>query len=72
MKFIRFFEGFFLGGLIGAAAALLLAPETGDELRQQVRSEINRITNEVQSAAGTRRAELEEQLAALRSPNKSA
>ena len=72
MKFMRFFEGFFLGGLIGAAAALLLAPETGDELRQQVRSEINRITNEVQSAAGTRRAELEEQLAALRSPNKSA
>ncbi len=72
MKFIRFFEGFFLGGLIGAAAALLLAPETGDQLRQQVRSEINRITNEVQSAAGTRRAELEEQLAALRSPNKSA
>lgn len=72
MKFIRFFEGFFLGGLIGAAAALLLAPETGDELRQQVRSEINRFTNEVQSAAGTRRAELEEQLAALRSPNKSA
>jgi len=72
MKFIRFFEGFFLGGLIGAAAAILLAPETGDELRQQIRDEIQRVRDEVQSAAGTRRAELEEQLSALRAPQKGA
>ena len=72
MKFFRFFEGFFLGSLIGAAAAILLAPETGDELRQQIRGEIQRVRDEVQTAAGTRRAELEEQLSALRAPHKGA
>ncbi len=72
MKFIRFLEGFFLGGLIGAAAAILLTPESGDELRQQIRGEITRVRDEVQSAAGTRRTELEEQLSALRMPHKGA
>ena len=31
---------FFLGGLIGAASALLLAPKTGREMRDQLRDQL--------------------------------
>lgn len=32
-----FIAGFFLGGIIGAAVALLLTPVSGDEMREQLR-----------------------------------
>ena len=32
-----FFSGFFVGALIGAATALLLAPQSGEETRTQLR-----------------------------------
>lgn len=32
-----FFTGFFVGALVGGAAALLLAPQSGEETRQQIR-----------------------------------
>ena len=32
-----FFAGFLVGGLVGAAAALLLAPQSGEETREQIR-----------------------------------
>ncbi|HSQ26914.1 MAG TPA: YtxH domain-containing protein [Anaerolineales bacterium] len=70
MKVIRFLEGFLLGSLAGAVAATLLAPESGQDLRLKVRHEVERIRGEVQSAATDRRAELEEQLSALRSPHR--
>jgi gas vesicle protein len=34
-----FIGGFVLGGIVGAAAALLLAPACGEETRDQIRSE---------------------------------
>lgn len=71
MKIIRFMEGFLLGSLAGAVAATLLAPESGQDLRLKVRHEVERIRGEVQSAATERRAELEEQLSALRTPQKA-
>ena len=64
----RFLTGFVLGSLIGAGLALLLAPASGEDLRDQITSEIERIQSEVQSAADERRAELERQLADLRTP----
>lgn len=71
MKFVRFLEGFMLGSLAGAAAAILFAPESGQDLRLQLTHELERIRGEVQSAAVDRRAELEEQLAALRTPRRA-
>jgi gas vesicle protein len=68
MKIVRFLEGFFLGSLAGAAAALLFAPDSGENLRLQIQHEVERVRAEVQSAAVERRAELEEQLSALRTP----
>ena len=36
-QFGAYLAGFVLGGLIGAVAALLLAPQTGEETRTQIR-----------------------------------
>lgn len=33
----EFFKGFMIGGAIGAAAALLMAPRAGEETRSQIR-----------------------------------
>jgi gas vesicle protein len=35
-EFGAFFSGFFIGGLIGAVTALLLAPQSGEETRKQI------------------------------------
>lgn len=64
----RFLEGFILGGLVGVVVALLFAPSSGEDLRMQMQNEATRIRSEVTDAARTRRAELEQQLAAMRSP----
>lgn len=68
MKIMRFLEGFLLGGLIGATVALLLSPMSGEELRNKMQAETERIKNEVNTAATQRRLEMEKQLAALRAP----
>jgi gas vesicle protein len=67
---MKFMQGFLLGGLLGASLALLLAPASGERLRQQMQDEARRIQSEVTRAASDRRLELEQQLAALRAPQK--
>lgn len=64
--FWNFISGLILGATVGAAAALILAPGTGEETRKEIRREIDDILNEGRKAASQRRAELEEQLAQLR------
>jgi gas vesicle protein len=64
----KFVEGFILGSLVGATVALLLAPTSGADLRNRMQSETERIRAEVNKAAMERRAELEQQLSALRAP----
>ncbi|MCV0403667.1 MAG: YtxH domain-containing protein [Chloroflexi bacterium] len=63
--FGSFFAGVVIGGLVGAALGLLLAPQTGDELRGQVndfveskRAEIDDAVNEGRAAAEQARAEM--------------
>ena len=69
-KFLSFLVGAILGGLVGATAAILLAPVSGGDLRSQLRDRALKIQDEVKAAAAARRAELEEQLATLRAPRK--
>jgi gas vesicle protein len=57
-----------LGALVGAVVTLLLTPASGDELRSQMQAQVDRIQLEVRKAAEARRAELEQQLAELRTP----
>ncbi len=57
-----------MGALVGATLALLFAPTSGDELRGQIQDQSARVQEQVKLAAAERRAELEQQLAALRAP----
>ncbi len=67
-KIFSFMLGAFTGGLLGAAAALLLTPVTGDQLRIEASSRIQRLQKELTDARDQKRAELESQLQALRAP----
>jgi gas vesicle protein len=67
-RMMSFLIGAALGGLAGATLAILLAPYSGDDLRNQVQARVDRIRQEMENAANTRRAELEAQLQSLRSP----
>lgn len=60
-----FLAGVAIGGLVGAALGLLLAPQTGDELREQVggfvegkRAELDDAVNEGRAAAEQAKAEM--------------
>jgi hypothetical protein len=57
-KFGRFVLGLSLGAVIGAGLVVLLTPQSGEELRQQVRDKIEAVKEEGQRAAEERRAEL--------------
>jgi len=70
-RVINFLAGMVLGTAVGASVAILLAPSSGDELRGKIQGEIQRVQDEMQLAAETRRAELERQLADLRAPRPS-
>jgi len=67
-RVLSFLFGLIIGGLVGVATALLLAPVSGNELQTQIRERADYIQLEVRKAATEKRAELEEQLAARRTP----
>ncbi|MGW8250991.1 MAG: YtxH domain-containing protein [Anaerolineales bacterium] len=67
-RFLSFLAGVFSGALVGATVAILLAPTSGEEMRIQIQERATYIQEEVKKAAADRRAELEEQLATLKSP----
>jgi gas vesicle protein len=68
-RLIGFLLGAVSGALIGATVAILVAPYSGEELRSELRSRVNRFREEIQGATQQRRAELEKQLHALRQPH---
>lgn len=65
-RMFGFLIGIFTGSLVGAALALLLAPESGEQFRKEIRSRSGNFTGEIKSAASARRAQLEAQLASMR------
>lgn len=67
-KIFGFMLGAFTGGLLGAAAVLLLTPYTGVELRRQFIDRAQMLQKELADARDQKRAELENQLQALRAP----
>lgn len=69
-RIIIFLGGAALGSMTGALLALLLAPESGDVLRSQIRGRYLQIRAEMDQAAAVRRAELEHELELLRTPRK--
>lgn len=67
-RFFSLLSGIFMGALVGATLAILLAPESGESLRAELRERASHFREDVMNAAAARRAELEEQLNALRAP----
>ena len=70
-KAMAFVFGAVLGGVLGSITALLLAPYSGDELRDVIQKEVDNIQIEIKEAAQKKRAELEEQLDELINPQES-
>ncbi len=66
-KFGNLLLGALLGGLVGGGIALLLAPASGEDTRQEIGNYFTNLKDEVQKAADEKRVELEAQLQALRS-----
>lgn len=67
-KMFGFMIGILVGSLVGSTIALLLAPDSGDELRSQLRERGQNFMGEIRHAADTRRIELKDRLDTLRAP----
>jgi gas vesicle protein len=67
-KIFGFLIGVTVGGLVGSTIALLLAPESGEQLRTELRSRGDAFFNEVRHAADERRIELRQKLDYMREP----
>ena len=67
-KMFGFLIGVLVGGLVGSTIALLLAPESGEQLRGELRSRGEAFFNEVRHAADERKIELRQKLDELRAP----
>jgi len=66
-----FLIGIVVGGLVGSTIALLLAPETGEDLRMQLRARGDNFFNDVRQAADERKIELRQKLDEMRAPRES-
>jgi len=63
-----FLIGILAGALVGGVMALLLAPESGEKLRGQLRDRGQVFMNDVRHSADSRRIELRNRLENLRAP----
>jgi gas vesicle protein len=70
-RILSFLSGVLTGALVGATVALLFAPESGENVRLQIQERSIRLKDDIKAVADARRAELERELAALRSPYKN-
>ena len=68
-RMFGFLIGILVGALVGSTIALLMAPESGERLRGQLRDRGQGFFNQVKSAADARRIELSNRLESLRAPH---
>lgn len=66
-KLTKFMGGVLGGAVVGAATALLLAPDSAENLRNRLRAEIAAIQEQARQAAEEQRRALEAELERLRS-----
>lgn len=69
-RMMSFLAGGMSGALVGAVAALLLAPSSGTQLRSRMQAELNTLADEARQAYEDRRIQLEERLEELKSSRK--
>ena len=63
-----FLMGIVVGGMVGSTIALLLAPEAGEDLRNQLRLRGENFFDDVRHAADERKIELRQKLDEMRAP----
>ncbi len=63
-----FLIGIVVGALVGSTVALLLAPESGEKLRNELRARGDGLVSDVRHAAEARRIELTQHLESLKAP----
>lgn len=67
-RMFGFLIGVTVGGLVGSTIALLMAPESGEALRSQLRVRGQNFFHEVRHAADERKIELRQRLEDMRLP----
>ncbi|MBL8062008.1 MAG: YtxH domain-containing protein [Anaerolineales bacterium] len=67
-RMFGFLIGILVGSLVGATVALLLAPESGENLRGQLRDRGQNFLSDIRHSADARRIELRGRLESLRAP----
>lgn len=67
-RMFGFLIGILVGGLVGSTIALLMAPESGAELRGMIRARGENFFNDIRHAADERRIELRHKLESMRAP----
>ncbi len=67
-RMFGFLIGVVVGGLVGSTIALLMAPESGEQLRLQIRERGQNFFSDVRQAADERRIELRQRLEDMRAP----
>lgn len=67
-RMFGFLIGVFVGALVGSTVALLLTPESGEQLRGEIRERGNLFLTDIRHAADSRRIELQSRLEELRAP----
>ncbi len=65
-RLLALLAGIFSGLIVGAVAALLLAPKSGTALREQTREWLNAALDEARQAAQAKRIELNDQFTTLK------
>ena len=65
-KIFGFLAGAMCGVIVGAVAVLLLTPQSGGELRQQLDQRLNELLEEGRKASAVRRAELLDEFEAMK------
>jgi len=63
-----FLIGIVVGGLVGSTIALLLAPDSGEQMRMELRARGEQFFHEVRHAADERRIELRQRLEMMKEP----
>jgi gas vesicle protein len=61
-----FFTGFFVGALVGGAAALLMAPQSGEETRAQIRDKGIELKEKAEATYGEVITEIEDSTTEIR------
>jgi gas vesicle protein len=65
-KFFNFLAGIFMGAIVGAVAGIMVAPASGDELRDQFQNRADDMVADLKDAVATERKRLETELEALK------